>query len=133
MNVNPIKQMNILIIDDDLRNIFALKTALKSRGLKAEGCISAKEGLYYLEKEKGVDIVLLDMMMPEFDGFELLEFVHQSPRKDYPPIIAVTAKAMMGDRERCILAGADGYVAKPVDIDKLLTEINRILLAGSDD
>jgi len=71
----------------------------------------------------GISVVLLDMMMPEFDGFQFLQHIRDSSGKDYPPVIAVTAKAMSGDRERCLGAGADGYVSKPVDIDVLLAEI----------
>lgn len=118
--------MTILIIDDDRRNIFALKTALKSRGYPAQGVLTAKEGFDLLEKEPGIDVVLLDMMMPEFDGFQFLQRIRES-EMDYPPVIAVTAKAMSGDRERCLSAGANGYVSKPVDIDVLLTEIRGIL------
>ncbi|OYD45447.1 response regulator [Sphingobacterium cellulitidis] len=119
--------MSILIIDDDKRNIFALKTALRSRGYDAQGVITAQEGLDILEGGSGISVVLLDMMMPEFDGFQFLKHIRVSLGKDYPPVIAVTAKAMRGDRERCLSAGADGYVSKPVDIDLLLTEIRGLV------
>ncbi|WP_312697942.1 response regulator [Sphingobacterium mizutaii] len=119
--------MSILIIDDDRRNIFALKTALKSRGYDSQGVLSAQEGLDLIEVGMGISVVLLDMMMPEFDGFQFLQHIRDSSGKDYPPVIAVTAKAMSGDRERCLSAGADGYVSKPVDIEVLLAEIQRLI------
>lgn len=119
--------MNILIIDDDRRNIFALKTALKSRGFLSQGVLTAQEGLDLIVEGKGFDVVLLDMMMPEFDGFQFLQCISSDREKGYPPVIAVTAKAMSGDRERCLSAGADGYVSKPVDIEVLLAEIRRLL------
>ncbi|MGN0020759.1 MAG: PleD family two-component system response regulator [Sphingobacterium hotanense] len=118
--------MKILIIDDDHRNIFALKMALKSRGLHAFGCLDAREGLELLKQDSDFDVVLLDMMMPECDGFEVLEIIRNDSVDEYPPVISVTAKAMKGDRERCLMAGADGYVAKPVDIDILLKEIDGV-------
>lgn len=119
--------MNVLIIDDDHRNIFALKTALKSRGITANGILNGKEGLEILRNDPSVDVVLLDMMMPEFDGFEVLEEMQSLSQVKLPAVIAVTAKAMKGDRERCLLAGAKGYVSKPVDIDLLIAEIKQVL------
>ncbi|VTQ07570.1 response regulator [Sphingobacterium daejeonense] len=119
--------MKILIIDDDHRNIFALRTALKSRGIEASGCQSAIEGLELLNTEMEIDVVLLDMMMPEFDGFQFLDRLHRPSGRVYPPVISVTARAMKGDRERCLLGGASGYVAKPVDIDELLEEIRSVI------
>lgn len=119
--------MNVLIIDDDHRNIFALKTALKSRGITANGILNGQEGLEILRNDPSVDVVLLDMMMPEFDGFEMLEEMQSLSQVKFPAVIAVTAKAMKGDRERCLLAGANGYVSKPVDIDLLIAEIKLVL------
>lgn len=119
--------MKVLIIDDDNRNIFALKTALKSRGVEAMGCLNPLEGLGLLDRGIEFDVVLLDMMMPEFDGFQFLDHILSSSGDSYPPVISVTAKAMKGDRERCLLAGAGGYVSKPVDIDVLLAEIRSVI------
>jgi CheY-like chemotaxis protein len=90
--------MKVLIIDDDNRNIFALKTALKSRGVEALGCLNPLEGLGLLDRGIEFDVVLLDMMMPEFDGFQFLDHILSSSGVSYPPVISVTAKAMKGDR-----------------------------------
>ena len=111
----------ILIIDDDARNIFALSAVLRSRGY---GCISAsgmKEAFIVLMRDPGsVDIILLDMMMPDMDGYEALPLLKENDLYAHIPIIAVTAQAMLGDREKCLSAGADGYISKPVNIDELL-------------
>lgn len=119
--------LNALIIDDDKRNIFALKTALKSRGILSYGVCCAKEGLLLLRAPHTFNVVLLDMMMPELDGYEFLKALRNDNHFDHPPIIAVTARAMIGDRQNCIEAGADGYVAKPVNIDILIKEINSVI------
>ena len=107
----------ILIIDDDSRNIFALKAVLKSRGYACRTAITGKEGLEILFTDPAVSIVLLDMMMPELDGYELLSLI--KTRHPDLPAIAVTAQAMVGDREKCLEAGADEYIAKPIDVDRL--------------
>lgn len=113
--------MRILIIDDDNRNIFALTAILKSRGHE---CLSAEEGrkgLELIKKGDKIDVVLLDMMMPDFDGYQLLQELRSTTGNEKLPVIAVTAQAMPGDKEKCLKAGANDYIPKPVDIDKLTT------------
>ncbi|WP_104382844.1 response regulator [Sphingobacterium sp. HMA12] len=114
------KNKVILIIDDDQNNIFALKLALKSRGFQALGCLSAEEGIAQLQGNSTIAVVLMDMMMPEIDGYEATRLIRQSWSSVRLPIIAVTAQAMPGDREKCLAAGANGYISKPIDIELLV-------------
>ncbi|MBT1710168.1 response regulator [Fulvivirgaceae bacterium PWU5] len=116
----------IMLIDDDSRNIFALTAVLKSRGFTCVTTTSAAEGVSLLEAQPGIGIVLLDMMMPEMDGYETLSRIRKGRRSDIP-VIAVTAQAMAGDREKCIQAGANAYVSKPINVDELLTLLQRYL------
>ncbi|RZJ67475.1 MAG: response regulator [Flavobacterium sp.] len=120
------QKKNILIVDDDSRNIFALTAVLRSRSFECLSCQSAREALTLLESDKAVDIVLLDMMMPDMDGYEALPLIKRLENREDVPVIAVTAQAMVGDREKCLAAGADGYISKPVDIDKLLELLNNV-------
>jgi two-component system, cell cycle response regulator DivK len=120
------KPSTILIIDDDQRNIFALQAVLKSRGHQCVSAASGIEGLRRLYERNDIGIVLLDMMMPEMDGYETIEMIRNGNRSDVP-IIAVTAQAMVGDRERCINAGASDYISKPIDLDHLTVLLNRLL------
>jgi two-component system, cell cycle response regulator DivK len=117
----------VLIIDDDSRNIFALKAVLKSRGYDCITASSGAEGLNLLSQRNEISVVLLDMMMPEMDGYETIARIREGNRKDIP-VIAVTAQAMMGDREKCIEAGANDYISKPIDVDVLTDLLNRITL-----
>ena len=110
----------VLIIDDDARNIFALTGALQERGLTVLNAEDGKKGLEVLRAERGIDLVLMDIMMPELDGYDMIRIMRgQDELKDLP-IIAVTAKAMKGDREKCLAAGASDYIAKPVSVDELM-------------
>lgn len=115
----------ILVIDDDNRNIFALRLALKSRGYQALASSSAREGLAILASNRDIDIVLMDMMMPDMDGYEAIREIKTSSIFGSTPVIAVTAQAMQGDREKCIEAGAREYVSKPIDLDKLVMIIEQ--------
>ena len=110
----------ILIIDDDTRNIFALSATLRAKSFECLSCLSAEEALQLLKSDVIVDAVLIDMMMPEMDGYEAIPFIKNIPHRAKTPVIAVTAQAMLGDREKCLQAGADDYISKPVDVDKLL-------------
>jgi signal transduction histidine kinase/CheY-like chemotaxis protein/HAMP domain-containing protein len=110
----------VLVADDDVRNIFALTKALEQHKMKVLTAMDGKEAISMAESNP-VDIVLMDMMMPELDGFEAISRLRKNARFRQLPIIAVTAKAMAGDRERCIQAGASDYISKPVDIDQLLS------------
>jgi CheY-like chemotaxis protein len=110
----------VLVIDDDIRNVFALTSSLEQRGMKVVFAENGREGLERLQQHPNTDVVLLDIMMPEMDGYETAQAIRGMPRFQQLPIIAVTAKAMKGDREKAVAAGASDYITKPVDIDQLL-------------
>ena len=116
-----LKDRIVLIADDDVRNIFSLTRALEQHKMKIVSAIDGKEALLQLEENPHIDIVLMDMMMPEMDGYESTSRIRQNPKFRNLPILAVTAKAMLGDREKCIQAGASDYISKPVDIDQLIS------------
>jgi len=109
----------ILIIDDDARNVFALSAVLKARGYSSISASTAVDGLHLLDTDKDIGIVLVDMMMPEMDGYEMLAQI-RAGKKSRLPVAAVTAQVMAGDKERCLQAGADVYLSKPIDVDLLL-------------
>jgi two-component system cell cycle response regulator DivK len=110
----------ILIIDDDTRNIFALSAVLKAKRFDCLTATSAPEGIELLRSNRQIDIVLMDIMMPDMDGYEAIRTIKCDAATASIPIIAVTAQAMKGDEEKAIAGGADAYIAKPVDVDKLL-------------
>ncbi len=110
----------LLIIDDDARNIFALTAVLRASGFTCHSCQSATEALDLLRISEVFDAILIDMMMPDLDGYDAIPRIRNIDRYRDATIIAITAQAMPGDRERCLQAGASEYVAKPVDVDKLL-------------
>ena len=116
----------ILIIDDDSKNIFALSAVLKARKYSCVSALSAQEGLTKLKSNKNIGVVLMDMMMPEMDGYEAIAKMKADADLQHIPVIAITAQAMTGDREKCLEAGADGYISKPVDVDELLQQLNKI-------
>jgi signal transduction histidine kinase/CheY-like chemotaxis protein len=111
----------VLVVDDDVRNIFALTTFLERSDMKVVYAESGREGIARLQDTPEIDAVLMDVMMPEMDGYETMRAIRTLPNFGALPIIAVTAKAMKGDREKCIEAGATDYIAKPVDMDQLLS------------
>ncbi len=111
----------ILITDDDMRNIFALSTALQSYEMQIVIATNGREAVEKLEEVDDIDLVLMDIMMPEMDGYEAMTLIRKKRKFDSLPIIALTAKAMKNDREKCIDAGASDYISKPVDIDQLLS------------
>jgi signal transduction histidine kinase/CheY-like chemotaxis protein/HAMP domain-containing protein len=111
----------VLIVDDDLRNIFALSSVLERHRMGVLFAENGREGIEMLEKSGQVDIVLMDVMMPEMDGYDTTRAIRRSSRFTSLPIISLTAKAMKGDREKCIAAGASDYITKPVDTRRLLT------------
>jgi CheY-like chemotaxis protein/CHASE3 domain sensor protein len=114
---------SILIVDDDIRNVFALTAALEQRGAKVSIARDGQESLKKLEQEPNIDLVLMDIMMPIMNGYEAMAEIRKQPKFSKLPIIALTAKAMKDDRELCIKAGANDYLSKPVDVDKLLSLI----------
>ncbi len=111
----------ILIVDDDMRNVFALSSVLEQHKMKIVIGKNGREGLKQLANNPDIDIILMDIMMPEMDGYETMVQIRQKHEFDKIPIIALTAKAMKNDRNNCIDAGANDYMTKPVDIDKLLS------------
>lgn len=116
-----LKDKTILVTDDDMRNIFALSTALQAYEMKIVIANNGHEAIEKLEETPEIDLVLMDIMMPEMDGYEAMAAIRKNKKFLKLPIIALTAKAMKYDREKCIQAGANDYISKPVDIDKLLS------------
>jgi CheY-like chemotaxis protein/signal transduction histidine kinase len=111
----------VLIVDDDLRNIFALSSVLERQQMKVLFAENGKDGIEVLEKDPGIEIVLMDIMMPEMDGYDTMRAIRKNPRFKSLPIITLTAKAMKGDRDKCLAAGASDYITKPVDVAQLLS------------
>ncbi len=116
-----LKNKTVLVADDDVRNIFSLTRVLEQHQMQVVPAINGKEALVALEEKPGIDIVLMDMMMPELDGYDTIARIRSQHKWKSIPIIAVTAKAMTGDREKCIQAGASDYISKPVDLDQLIS------------
>jgi CheY-like chemotaxis protein/signal transduction histidine kinase/methyl-accepting chemotaxis protein len=112
-----------LLVDDDTRNIFALSSILERRGMRVLAATTGQEAIELIESEPNMAVVLMDIMMPEMDGYQTIERIRRKPELRRLPIIALTAKAMKGDREKCIEAGASDYLAKPVNTDQLLTTL----------
>lgn len=111
----------VLLVDDDIRNIFSLSSALSDKGMQIIEASNGREALSELDAHADVDIVLMDMMMPEIDGYEAIRLIRQDPRFTRLPIIALTAKAMASDQKRCLEVGASDYIAKPVNLDRLFS------------
>lgn len=111
----------ILITDDDVRNIFSLTKALEKYKVEVVVAMDGKHALQQIKEHPDVDVILMDMMMPEMDGYETIKQIRKMPVFRRLPIIAITAKSMIGEREKCITAGASDYISKPVDIDQLLS------------
>lgn len=118
---NVLKNKTVLVVDDDVRNIYSLTKSLELLQMKVITAIDGAEALNALEAHPQTDVVLLDMMMPNLDGYETAKRIRENKKFKKLPVIAVTAKAMTGDREKCINAGASDYITKPVDIDQLLS------------
>lgn len=114
----------VLLMDDDIRNIFAINSILESRGMKVLHAENGKAGIKLLEENPDVDCVLMDTMMPEMDGLAATTEIRKNQKFKRLPIISLTAKAMKGDREKALEAGASDYVTKPVDPEKLLSVIH---------
>lgn len=117
----------ILIIDDDARNIFALRATLLAKGFDCISATDAAEGLERMKTSDAIDAVLMDMMMPDMDGYEAIREIRKLENGKKLPVVAVTAQAMVGDREKCLAAGADNYISKPIDVDRLLFILSELI------
>ena len=129
-DVPSLPASKVLIVDDDIRNIFSLTSVLESHDVEVLHAERGKDGILILEQTPGVDVALIDIMMPEMDGYETMQEIRKRPELADLPLIAVTAKAMKGDRQKCLDAGASDYIAKPVDIELLLALL-RVWVARS--
>jgi CheY-like chemotaxis protein len=117
----PLLGRKVLIVDDDIRNIFALNSLLERHKMSVISANNGREAIDLVESESDLALVLMDIMMPEMDGYETIRRIREKPKFRALPIIALTAKAMKGDREKCLEAGASDYVAKPVNTEQLLS------------
>jgi CheY-like chemotaxis protein len=113
----------VLLVDDDPRNIFALSSALERRGMKVLTATTGMEAIELVKSTPELAIVLMDIMMPEMDGYQTIGHIREEPAYRRLPIIALSAKAMKGDREKCLEAGASDYLAKPVNTEQLLSAL----------
>ena len=118
----------ILIIDDDSKNIFALSAVLKAKKYDCVSALSADSGFDLIAENKNIGVVLMDMMMPEMDGYEAIKKMKSDAAMNSIPVVAITAQAMTGDREKCLEAGADGYISKPVDVTELVKLLNKLMI-----
>jgi CheY-like chemotaxis protein len=114
---------SVLLVDDDARNIFALSSVLERRGMRVLTATTGNEAISILQSRPEVSIVLMDIMMPEMDGYQTMQEIRKNEKLRRLPIIALTAKAMKGDREKCVAAGASDYLAKPVNTEQLLAAL----------
>jgi CheY-like chemotaxis protein len=113
----------VLVVDDDVRNIFALNSLLERRGMNVISASNGHDAIKMLDENPDLSLILMDVMMPEMDGYETMRRIRENPEHRRLPIISLTAKAMKGDREKCLQAGASDYVAKPVNTEQLLSLI----------
>jgi CheY-like chemotaxis protein len=118
---NTLMNKKVLVVDDDMRNLFALTALLEEQGMQVTTASDGREALDKLQTERNADIVLMDIMMPEMDGYEAIAQIRNNLRLTHLPVIALTAKAMTGDKEKAIAAGASDYITKPVDTGKLFS------------
>jgi len=115
-----LKGKRAMVVDDDMRNIFALSSLLEDKGMVVVSHDNGRDAVNALRLEKNVDVILMDIMMPEMDGIDTIKEIRKIPAYKHVPIIAVTAKAMKGDREKCMEAGAWDYLSKPVDAELMV-------------
>jgi CheY-like chemotaxis protein len=113
----------VLVVDDDARNIFALSSVLERRGMNVLTATTGNEAIDLVNTSPDIGIVLMDIMMPQMDGYQTMAAIREQPNLRRLPIIALTAKAMKGDREKCLEAGASDYLAKPVNTEQLLSAL----------
>ena len=118
---SPLAGKKVLIVDDDIRNIFALTSVFENHQMQVSYAENGKDGVAILEGNPDFDAIIMDVMMPEMDGYDAMREIRKNQKFYKLPIIALTAKAMKGDREKCIDAGASDYVVKPIDTDQLIS------------
>ena len=116
-----LRGQKVLVVDDDARNIFALSIVLENRHMEVLSATNGRQAIELIENTPGLSMVLMDIMMPEMDGYQTMREIRRNPAFKSLPILALTAKAMKGDREKCLEAGASDYIAKPVNTDQLLS------------
>jgi CheY-like chemotaxis protein len=126
-------EKRILVVEDDMRTAFALSATLRAKGAEVLVADTGRAALETLGQEPDVDAVLMDIMMPEMDGYEAMRRIRQDARFERLPVIALTAKAMKGEREKCIEAGASDYLTKPIDAEQLLTMLQAWLAENQPD
>ena len=118
---DALRGRKVLVVDDDARNIFALTTMLENHDMDVISATNGRQAIELIEQQPGISVVLMDIMMPEMDGYQTMQEIRRNPRFGALPILALTAKAMKGDRDKCLAAGASDYVAKPVNTNELLS------------
>ena len=116
-----LQDKKVLLVDDDMRNIYSITNILEQEGINVIPAYDGLESLQRLKEHHDVDLVLMDIMMPNMNGYEAIQEIRKNPDWEHLPIIAVTAKAMNGDREKCMEAGASDYLTKPIQTDQLLS------------
>jgi CheY-like chemotaxis protein len=120
-STEALRHRKVLVVDDDARNIFALTTILENREMDVVSATNGRQAIELLQTTSEISVVLMDIMMPEMDGYETMREIRKDSRFRTLPILALTAKAMKGDREKCLEAGASDYIAKPVNTDQLIS------------
>jgi len=120
-STEPLRGRKVLVVDDDARNIFALTTVLESQEMEVLSATNGRQAIELIKSRPDLSVVLMDIMMPEMDGYETMREIRRDPKLRSLPILALTAKAMKGDREKCLQAGASDYIAKPVNTEQLLS------------
>ena len=116
-----LRNRKVLVVDDDARNIFALTTLLENHEIEVISATNGRQAIDLIERTENLSAVFMDIMMPEMDGYETMREIRKSPKFRALPILALTAKAMKGDREKCLEAGASDYIAKPVNTEQLMS------------
>jgi len=116
-----LRNRKVLVVDDDARNIFALTTVLENQEMDVVSATNGRQAIEIIQETPDLSVVLMDIMMPEMDGYETMRAIRRQPQFRTLPMLALTAKAMKGDREKCLEAGASDYIAKPVNTDQLLS------------
>jgi CheY-like chemotaxis protein len=120
-STEALRGRKVLVVDDDARNIFALTTILENQEMEVLSATNGRQAIELIKSTPDLSVVLMDIMMPEMDGYETMREIRKDPGFRTLPILALTAKAMKGDREKCLEAGASDYIAKPVNTEQLLS------------